>query len=38
MSKMVEDENIWRWCPGCPYIEFGVRAHTKEEVLLTEGL
>ena len=23
--------------PGYPYIEFGARAHTKQEVLLTEG-
>ena len=24
-------------CPGCPYIEFEVRAYTKKKVLLTEG-
>jgi hypothetical protein len=24
-------------CPGCPYIEFGARAYTKNKVLPTEG-
>jgi hypothetical protein len=36
---MVEDpKNVLDGCPGCPYIEFGARVHTKKEVLLTEGL
>ena len=33
----VEWENEWRWCPGCPYIEFRARASTKKKVLPTRG-
>jgi hypothetical protein len=35
MNEMVDD--CWIGCPGYPYIEFGARAHTKQEVLSTEG-
>jgi hypothetical protein len=29
--------NEWKWCPDCPYIEFGVRTDTKKKVLPIEG-
>ena len=32
-----DDEDPLEGCPGCPYIEFGARSHTKKKVPLTEG-
>jgi hypothetical protein len=38
MNEMVEDvNNVRDGCPGCPYIEFGARVHTKIKVLPIEG-
>jgi hypothetical protein len=31
MNEMVDDVNdVSKGRPGCPYIEFGARAHTKQ--------
>ena len=37
MDGMVEDEESEDRSYGCPYIEFGARAHTTEEVLPIKG-